>query len=246
MPATVGFEVPAGAQEVTFEAGVLGGRFQQVGDLFYDTAPLVPGEGTKQIVVRYFLPYEGTSIAYSQPFLYPNAQVNLLLAELPQLQATITPLNAAAWEPVETQEFQGRSYRIYRGDALPATEIAIELSGLLAANAADPRAESSTTTIPTTTFAPWMGWSVGVLSLLVLTGGVWWAWNSGRMQLAERPPDLRQEVDDLARRIAQLDDRYALGQLPAESWQQQRGQLKASLLQLARRLKEESTGNTPP
>jgi hypothetical protein len=241
MPATVGMHLPVGAQQVTFEGGIVGGRFQQVGDLTYDTAPLIPGEGTKQIVVRYLLPYDGTTFAYSQRFLYANAQTNLLMADLPQLQATITPLEVPAWQAVDTQDFQGRTYRIYRGAELPPTEIKIELTGLLAATAADPRNETGAVSTPTETFAPWMAWSIGGMGLLLLAGGVLWAWRSGRVQVADRPPDLRQEMDELAQRIAQLDDRHALGQLPTASWQQQRSQLKARLLELSVRLQATST-----
>jgi hypothetical protein len=61
------------------------------------------------------------------------------------------------------------------------------------------------------------------------------------VQIAYRPPDLRQEADELARRIAQLDDRHALGQLPTQNWQQQRSQLKARLLELSVRLQATST-----
>jgi mono/diheme cytochrome c family protein len=236
--ATVGIHLPARAEQVTFEGGALGERFRQVGDLYYDTAPLIPGAGTKQVVVRYLLPYEGTSITFDQRFLYANIQTTLLVAELPQLEVTVTPREAAAWQPVDTQEFQGRTYRIFRSDELAATEVSVELSGLLDANVVDPRNVAGTAATSTATFAPWMAWSVGALSLLMITGGVWWAWRSGRVQLSDRPADLRQEMDELARRIAQLDDRHALGQLNAESWQQQRGQLKTRLFEMARRLEE--------
>jgi hypothetical protein len=137
---------------------------------------------------------------------------------------------------MDAQEFQGRTYRIYRREALPATEIEVTLDGLLASGAADPRGQSGAVNTPTATFAPWMAWSVGGLSALMLAGVVWWAWRGGRVQIAEQPHELRQEADDLARRIAQLDDRHALGQLNGESWQQQRSQLKARLMEISRRL----------
>lgn len=247
MPVTVGMHVPEGAEQVTFEGGVVGESFQQVGDLYYDTTPLIPGQGTKQIVVRYLLPYAGTSVDYAQRFLYPRAQTTLLVGELPQLQATIAPRDGEAWEIVDTQDFQGRNYRIYRGGESPAGEIDVALSGLLDVSELDPRdatgASGTTTAAPGTsaassgeTFVPWMAWSVGGLSLLVLAIGVLWAWRSGRVALVAQPPDLRHEVDALAKRIAQLDDRHALGQVDDASWQQQRSQYKARLLELARRL----------
>jgi mono/diheme cytochrome c family protein len=249
MPATVAIQLPLDAEQVTFEGGLLGGRYQQVGDRYYDTAPLIPGEGTKQILVRFFLPYEGTNVEYTQAFLYPTREINLLVAELPELEVTVTPRGGDPWEVIETQEFQGRSYRLFRAGDLPPTEVVVSLNGLLAANAVDPRADANTEANTTGTagtsapgaaiapalLAPWMAWSVGGLSLLLLAGGTVWAWRGGRMQLAERPPDVRHEMDAVARRIAQLDDRHALGQLDRASWQHQRSQLKARLLEMARR-----------
>jgi hypothetical protein len=86
-----------------------------------------------------------------------------------------------------------------------------------------------------------MAWSVGGLNLLLLAAGVFWAWSSGRVRLADRPSDVRQEADELARRIALLDDRNALGELSTESWQQQRSQLKARLMELTVRLQSAAT-----
>lgn len=258
MSATVAMQLPAEAQEVTFEGGALGERFQQVDNTYYDTLALIPGEGTKQIVVRFLLPYDGTSIDYSQEFLYPNAQVNLLIADLPELEVAVAPREGEAWQVTETQDFQGRSYRIYRGGDLPATTMEIVLRGLLDVTAVDPRAGANSgvtggggasgggatapgIVVAPAAFAPWMAWSVGGLGLLMLVGGMAWAWRSGRMQLAEGAPDLRAEMDEVARRIAQLDDRHALGQVDGASWQRQRSQMKARLLELARRSQTPST-----
>lgn len=238
--ATVGIHLPEGAEQVIFEGGVVGERFHQVGDIYYDTTPLVPGQGTKQVIVRYLLPYDGTNLQYDQRFLYSVAQTNLLLAELPQLEATISPASGPAWTTGETQDIQGRAYRLYQAGEMPASAVTLDFRGLLDINAVDPReaGNASTAVVRTATFAPWMAWSIGALSLLVIAGGVFWSWRSGRVELSERPEDIRQEMDKLSRHIAQLDDRHALGQLDSETWQQQRSQLKARLWELARSLEE--------
>ncbi len=54
--------VPEGATEITFDNGALGDRFQQVGNTIYDTLPVIPGTDTRQIVLRYAIPYNGTSL----------------------------------------------------------------------------------------------------------------------------------------------------------------------------------------
>lgn len=235
--ATVGIKVPDGAEQVTFDGGELGVRFQQVGNRYYDTSPLMPGQGTNQIVVRYLMPYKGTSLTFSQPFLYPNDQVILLIAQLPQLQATVTPQGGAPWEVADKQDLQGRSYNIYQEASLPATSIQVELTGLLASDSADPRDDTGAiVSPPAAVFAPWMAWSIGGLSFLMLASVMFWTWRSGRVQISDSPPDLQKEMDDLARSIAQLDDRHALGQLDDDRWQLRRGQLKARLIEVAQRL----------
>lgn len=236
-PATVGIQIPVGAEQITFEGGIIGGRYQQLGNVYYDIAPLIPGEGTNQLIVRYFLPYDGSSYDLTQRFFYTNTQTNLLIAELPQLEATVTPRGLPAWNVSDTQEFQGRSYDIYSGPEIPPTEIEIALTGLLPSTATDPRVSSTTT--PTTSvalFAPWMAWGVGVFGLVILGGGMVLAWMSGRIRSVSQAADPRQAVNALAQRIAQLDDRHAVGELPTASWQQQRSVLKARLLELARTL----------
>lgn len=242
LPVTVGMYIPPDAEQITFEEGVVGGRFQQVGGLYYDTAPLIPGEGAKQIVVRYRLPYDGTAFTYSQQFLYPIRQMNLLVAELPQLEKILTPLSAAPLEATSSQEFQGRAYSIYQASDLPATEIEVALTGLLTTGAADPRdVEGAENATPTVTFAPWMAWAIGGLGMLILVSAVLWAWRSGHMQTGETSTDLRQDVNDLAQRIAKLDDRYTLSQLDAASWQRERSQLKARMLEVAQHLENAPT-----
>lgn len=234
--ATVGIYIPSDAQEVSFENGVIGGRFAQVGDWVYDTTPLVPGEATKQIVVRYALPYEGNAYRYTQQFAYPMRDINLLIAELPQLRTDVTVL-----ESMGAQEFQGRSYQIYQGVDLAATEIEVSLTGLLPPGSADPRDEidstgaaNVTSSMGTATFAPWMAWTSGSIVVAFLLGAFAWVWRSGRTEPDGRKDEQPTERDELLRRIAQLDDLMAQGKLDEESWQAERALLKAKLVEMAR------------
>ena len=116
-PVTVGLRLPAGAEEISFENGVLGDRFLQVGDTIYDTLPVVPGEDTRQIIVRYALPYNGTAVDLAQDFIYPVDQLSLLVADLPNLN-----IDVAGMESGGTQDVQGRSYQIWsKGSFEPET-----------------------------------------------------------------------------------------------------------------------------
>ncbi|HXF64658.1 MAG TPA: c-type cytochrome [Caldilineaceae bacterium] len=237
-PVTVAVETPPGATQVTLDNGALGQRFHQVGNLIYDTAPLIPGEATKQLILRYTLPYDGDSLQLSQPFRYPVRSINLLVAELPGLQATVAGL-----EEGPAQEFEGRRYLLWQGAGLPAeSTVQLSLSGLMPAGATDPRTGTGASAIGATaasiTFAPWMAWLTGGLAAVALAGVLLWSWRAGRVQTSSRAQDLARQRDELIRHIARLDDLHALGELDQESWQSQRAQLKARLLEVSLRLSD--------
>ncbi len=241
-PVTVAFQMPAGAVELTFENGALGNRFQQSGDLIYDTTPLVPGSSTKQIVMQYALPHEGDNFALEQEFLYPIGLLNMLVADLPGLQ-----VDAPALGSMGVQDFQGTSYQIWQAEQLDAGPLAINLSGLLAAGEADPRAAgdaAATAAGPVRSgavspFAAWMGWAMAIAVSLTLAGVLTWSWRAGRLQGGDAPQDLRRQRDELVQRVARLDDLQALGEIDREQWRVQRAQLKNKLLEIDGRLAEQ-------
>ncbi len=235
LPVTVGLMIPPGAEQVTFENGAVGDRFRQVGDVYYDTTPMIPGEGTKQIVVRYALPYADTSLDVTQSFLYPVTLLNLLIADLPNLQVEVTGLESAG-----SQDFQGRTYRIWSAENLAAGDVQLALTGLLAADAVDPREMGAATDaqgapLAVASFAPWMAWVSGALVVVMLAGVVGWAWRNGRIQTATRGEDLKRQRQELLQEIARLDDRHELGEVSGQEWARQRAQLKARVLMLANR-----------
>ncbi len=234
-PVTVELMVPEGAEQVSFDNGAVGERFRSVGNIYYDTAPMIPGEGTDQIVVRYALPYADTNIDISQSFLYPVKLLNLLIADLPDLQVDVAGL-----EDMGPQDFQGRTYRIWSGNDLPAGDIEIAMQGLLAAGSVDPREVGTATDaqgapVAVATFAPWMMWVSVVLVVVVLAGVLGWAWRDGRLHTSTQRVDLQQQQQDLLKQIAQLDDQYALGKINEQVWATQRAQLKAKVIELAAR-----------
>jgi hypothetical protein len=244
VPVTVALQLPPGATQIAFDNGALGERYRQVGDTIYDTAALAPGAATQQIIVRYLLPYAGDSIEFSQEFLYPVALINLLVADLPGMTATVSGLEGG-----DPQDFQGRIYRIWQGADLPAnSEVQIALSGLPPAGAADlgvaPDAAAALPGVAAAGFAPWMAWLMGGLTVAALAGVLLWSWRAGRVQTGSRGQELVRQRDELVRQIAQLDDLHALGALDQASWQQQRAALKARLLETALQLSESTAPST--
>ena len=235
-PVTVGIRVPAAAAELSFDNGEIGNRFLKVGDTYYDTLPVVPGESTRQIIVRYALPYEGTAADFQQEFLYPVDSFSMLVADLPGLQ-----VEAPALEFVNTQDMQGQVYQIWRAADLAPQAVDLKLSGLMEVGAVDPRATTTDAagemplgeTLPP--LEPWLGWLMGGLAAAGLLAAVGVAMQRGTVRTGYTRQDLASLHDDLLGRIAHIDDRRALGEISEAEWLKQRAQLKAQLVDVIQR-----------
>ena len=68
------FPLPAGAQDLAVNDGELGERFIQIENGFVDRLPLPPGQNTRQILFRYSLPYDGTSLDFVALAALPGRQ----------------------------------------------------------------------------------------------------------------------------------------------------------------------------
>src|SRR5690606_31325618 len=121
------------------ENGIVGGRFVQDGSTIYDTLPIAPGAGTRQIILRFLLPYTGTSALVEQQLLYPTQELNVFIGTLPGLMVDAPDLVAG-----EEQELGGvPPYHAFSGIDRPAQPVTITLEGLLAEGEADPRADNA-------------------------------------------------------------------------------------------------------
>jgi len=228
-PVTVAFHVPADAVEISFENGALGERFIQVGDLIYDTTPVVPGSGTRQIIMQYALPFDGDSVSLEQTFEYPVSTVNLLVADMPGLEVDIPGL-----DPAGTRDFNGSPFRVWSAADLGLEPIVINLTGLLRSGDVDPRAVqgATSTSSPTAPYEPWMAWLIALLAVVSLGGVLTWSWKNGRFDSSDTPESLGAQRQELLRSIARLDDLHALGEIGDSTWQAQRAQLKNRLLEI--------------
>lgn len=253
VPVTVELTVPEGAQQVSFDGGELGARFRQAGNRVYDTLPVIPGDGTGQIIMRYAIPYDGTAVELAQEFAYPVKSLDLLISEVPGLQSDVPALVSGG-----VQQFEGgQNYQVWRGDALEPGVVNVSLTGLLPPGAIDPRQAGDATGAPaagapatgateTGAIIPdtvalldqWMVWFSAGIVILGLIGAVAWAWQQGRFTGGDSATELGRQRDDLLRRIAHLDDLRALGEVGDEAWQAQRVQLKAQLLEVSARLEQ--------
>lgn len=252
-PGTVAISVPGGAEEISFQSGELGGRFQQVGNTIYDTSPVAPGSSTRQIIIRYVIPYDGTQATVDMDLPYPTQDFTLLAAELPGMQGDVTGLEYGG-----VQALQDQSYLLWQGIELAPQRITAKFTGLLAPGAIDPRAVQadsgqvagssspggSSLGGPAQPLDPWVILISGAIVVLGLAGLLIWSRRRGGVALRPSAQDLRQERNNLINQIARLDDLHALGELDAVAWERQRSQLKSQLLKIAAQLMEEQTGNS--
>jgi hypothetical protein len=232
VPVTLAVPLPEGAREVGLQDGVIGGAYRLVGNMLYDTRPVPPGEGTRQIFVRYILPVNGTSTQIEQPLLYPVEGLNLLVAELPNLQVSAS---AAGGQLVASgeQNIQGFLYRLWTGSGFAPQPITLQLNGLLAEGAQDPRipvAAGQPAAAITPGLDPMIALAVGGGLLLLLAGVVVWRWRSQESEAAVSEEDLEARREELTEMIAELDDQHASGEIDDAEWQNQRSALKRALL----------------
>lgn len=244
-PVTTELSIPTGAYDIQFQDGVLGDTYIQVGDRFFDTAPVTPGDTTRQIFVSYRLAYEETATEIQQEVLYPVDALNLLIADLPALQEDVSAL-----EFTGTNTVQNVSYRMWQGDNLSPQPITIALDGLIAADGVDPRVaraaananlnqnEAANEPLATTTppLDPMIPLAVGGLLTLLLVGFV--IWPLRREQQTDPLVALESERAALISEIAALDDRHDAGKISDNSWTTKRAALKTRLLEVARELGE--------
>jgi mono/diheme cytochrome c family protein len=247
VPVTVGFPVPADAVELTFENGALGNRFQRVGDMVYDTMPVVPGENTQQIIVQYALPYAGTSFDFKQAFTYPVDSLSLLVANYPNLR-----VDAPALTFDSIQNIQGSEYQVWGQDAFGPGAVEVKLQGLLERGAVDPRAAGASTTDGAGQLATidppmeaWATWAMIAIVAAVMVGLVGVAMQRGAFAAVTTKRELQTLRDSLLTEIAHIDDRHALGQMSDTDWLRRRANLKTQLMDVVRRMEIAGHANQP-
>jgi hypothetical protein len=239
VPVTLALPLPAGADSIGLQDGTIGGAYRQVGNVVYDTRPVPPGEGTRQLFVRYRLPYDGTSATVVQPVDYAMGGMELWVASLPNLTAEPSAGQGQIQFSGE-QQIQGMPYRQWTSNALPAQNLTLQLSGLIAAGEQDPRMLNPTggaagvqgmgTVTPA--LDPMIPLVMGGVVLLLLAGVVVWRWRSGAVQPDDAQLSPKQRREWLIQEVAHLDDQHALGELDDDTWQVQRTALKRELYAL--------------
>jgi len=265
-PVTFAMQLPPGAQDISFDSGALGDRFQQVGPVIYDTLPIAPGEATRQIIVRYVLPYEGTTVDLAQEVLYPAAEVSMLVSELEGLTVNATGLTF-----VSVESMGNLGYQFWSAQDAPAGTLSVSIEGLPEPGVEDPRlaarqaastssasatdssagaaSSSSAATTERTTpplLDPWVGAVLAAIVAAGMVGALLYARASGAVRTQSTRADLASLREGLLDDLAHLDDLHALGDVNNNDWMRRRSRFKAQLLDVERRLHGAAQAKTQP
>jgi mono/diheme cytochrome c family protein len=237
--AVLTFDLPPEATSLVLDGGELGDRFVRTQDGVVDTLPLAPG--SRQILMRYLLPYSGTKAEFAHVVRYPIASFNALVADGPEVRTDL--------EDRGQQTANETPWNSFGADNVPAGEtISLRLSGLERANPAEagvPAAPAVSSMV--LSYQP--GVLVGVIALSVVIAGVILLAYVLRKPPAEPEaqalPDVtlpRSDEDLAATRhsllesIAELDDAFAADHIDFARYDSLRTAQKRSLLLITRQL----------
>ena len=216
------FTLPAGAQGLEIDGNTQDGRYQVTADGFVDRLPLQPGQGVRQVLYRYALPYTGDSLDFTRALPYAAANVNALVTDIGQkLTSDDQLINQGVRE---TQ--QGNFYNLVGQNLAADQPVTIRMTGLASATAAG--GETTPTTGGGTASGRILLW---VLIGLAATAAVLLvALPLLRRRGAEvKGASTRDEVVDA---LARLDMAHEAGELSDTAYRDQRLLLKAQLRDL--------------
>ena len=212
------FTLPAGAANLQFQDGELGGRFVKTDNGFGDTASVQPGAGNYQLLFSYEMPYR-RKLELARPVSMNTQAVVVMVPE------GSVKVKGEGLQDGGTRDVQGVQYHLYNGSSLqPGSEVRLTISG-------SPAGEDSSTIVGQNTN---LIIGLGVLGLVLILAGGW-------MYLRNRPastagkPVLQEEItpadspENLMDAILALDDLYKDGKLPEAAYLERRAELKQRL-----------------
>ncbi|MCL4561871.1 MAG: hypothetical protein M1281_14840 [Chloroflexi bacterium] len=215
------FPLPAGATNLQFQDGQIGGRYVQTSDGFGDTQPVPPNTAQYQILFAYDLPYTD-KLDLSLPV---DMNIKSSVVMVPNVGVA---LKSAFLQDGGEQTFQGTTYHLYSIDNLtPATPLKLTLSGNPdQGTQAGLLAGGSTTGLI-------LG---GVVFILALGFAGLWLYRSRRQvplpaegDVDSLPAEVSDDSDALIDAIAALDDLHQDGKIAEEAYHIRREELKERL-----------------
>ncbi len=208
LPRTIRFILPDGASDFQPQMGLDPSKLLPVANGFVDTAPVLPGQ--HDIAYTFRIGYAETVAELHTTIPYPTAKLRFLAPDAGlEFRTDILADDG-------TTQIEGHPYRVLGADNVKAdSTVTVDVIGLPSVPASRLSPEDMRTG----------GIALIILAVLVaIVLGV-------RARLA-RPADPLAERRALLASIAQLDERYAAGQLGAERYQAERDRQKRQLIDL--------------
>ena len=236
-PVTLAIPLPPNAEEVDLQDGEVGSAYRRKGDVIYDTRPVPPGETSRQVFARYHLPYSGNSAAITLPTTYDIELLNLLVADLPNLEAAVS-LGGDSGASTGQDTIQGVLFRRWSAPLPAGAPVQVELGGLIAAGGRDPRPAGETQLNRSLPVArppldPRIPIGFGSVVGLILLAASLLLIRRARAGRAPTGEELAAQRMALIEKIARMDDLRSLDELDERAWQQRRAELKRELLAVA-------------
>ena len=241
-PVTLALPLPPNAVDVDFQDGAVGEVYRRQGDVIYDTRPVPPGEQSRQVFVRYHLPYAGNSAAVSFPVLYEIELLNLLVADLPNLEVDVS-LGGSSGASTGQDTIQGVLFRRWSAPLPADGPVEVALGGLIAAGGRDPRPGGETQLnralpVAQPPLDPRIPIGFGGVAATVLLAASILLFRRARTRSAPTAEQLAARRLALIEEIAKLDDLRSLNELDERAWQRRRAHLKQELLDVAQAAQE--------
>jgi mono/diheme cytochrome c family protein len=225
------FPLPPGAQQLAVNEGELGERFVQIENGFVDRLALPPGQNVRQILFRYALPYDGTTLDFQRSLPYPATAVNALISDAGQQVTSEDFVNGGK------RDTESGSYYNLSAQDLPANQpVRISMTDLpdAASAVASGMMGTGVQTAPTGAGAAgglnrWV--LIGLIAAVAAVAAFLVALPLTRSRRGEAvaSPGAAMSRDELVDALAQLDLAYEAGEIGETAYRDQRLRLKAQL-----------------
>ena len=237
VPVTLAVPLPEGAQEVDIQGGTVGEAYRMSQQTLYDTRPVLPGPGSRQIFIRYRLPYVDETARPSFPVPYETELLNILVAELPGLEVDIA-VGGESLEATGEETVQGVLFRLWSAQVSGDHPVVISLRGLIAAGGSDPRpARNIEPNRELPVSAPPLDYRIplafGGFVTFVLLASLLLFVHREKSRSPLTAEQLAARREKLIESVARLDDLHALGELEEDAWRKKRAELKRELIDIA-------------
>ena len=202
----VEYHLPAGASNLVFDSGELGGRYTSLETGFGDTQTIPPGAGY-QVMFGYDLPFDGKEeIAIQIP-----VPVNAIVVMAPEGTLDV---KGDQLTPGGEREIQGVNLSVYNASKL-TRDSSLVMTVSTARQGTTSLAASSKTSLII---------GLSIFGLVLVGGGLWLArmQKKNSAQLAEAVEEELESEEEILDQILALDDQFRAGNMTTDCYHQRR------------------------